>query len=120
MPGPRIEVPSRSAREVAELETFAPHDAVLPHVAAVVTQCALSTLSKVLANGLPMVCLPVIGDQPANAARIEALGAGIRLGHEASSAAIGDAIRNVLDEAAFRGAAERYGPHSGKTPTKLW
>ena len=53
-----------------QVEPFVPHEVVLPYVSAVVTQCGLSTVTKVLAAGLPMVCLPVLGDQPANAARI--------------------------------------------------
>ena len=54
-----------------QVEQFVPHEGVLPHVSAVVTQCGLSTITKVLAAGLPMVCLPVLGDQPANAARVD-------------------------------------------------
>ena len=91
-----------------QFETFVQHEAVLPHVSAVVTQCGLSTISKTLARGLPMVCLPVLGDQPANAARIDRLGAGLRLSHDAPPTAIGDAIRRVIDEPAFRSAAESY------------
>ena len=62
-----------------QVESFVPHEAVLPHVSAVVAQCGLSTIMKVLAAGLPMVGLPVLGDQPANAVRIEAAGAGVQL-----------------------------------------
>jgi UDP:flavonoid glycosyltransferase YjiC (YdhE family) len=106
--GPALAGESFDAPPNAQLETFVPHEAVLPHVSAVVTQCGLSTISKVLVRGLPMVCLPVLGDQPANAVRIEALGAGIRLTQHATPAAIRSAVRRVLDKPRFRVAAERY------------
>ena len=89
-----------------QVETFIAHEAVLPYTSAVVTQCGLSTITKVLAAGLPMVCLPVLGDQPANAARIEATGAGVRLPMDASASTIGQAVLRVLDDPAFRQAAQ--------------
>ena len=65
-------------------------------------------MSKVLAHGRPMVCLPLLGDQPSSAARIERLGAGLRLPPDARPAAIGAAVRRVLDEPAFRLSAESH------------
>jgi UDP:flavonoid glycosyltransferase YjiC (YdhE family) len=63
---------------------------------------------KVLAAGLPMVCLPVLGDQPANAARITATGAGVRLPKGASATAIRDAVTRILDDRRYRQAAQRF------------
>jgi UDP:flavonoid glycosyltransferase YjiC (YdhE family) len=68
----------------------------------------LSTITKVLAAGLPMVGLPVLGDQPANAARIVAAGAGLRLPKEASATTIGEAVRRILDDSRFRRSAGRF------------
>jgi UDP:flavonoid glycosyltransferase YjiC (YdhE family) len=106
--GPALAQESFDAPANVQVETFVPHEAVLPHVSAVVTQCGLSTISKTLARGLPMVCLPVLGDQPSNAARIGRLGAGLRLSPDASPTVIGNAIQRVIDEPAFRSAAEKY------------
>ena len=106
--GPTLTQESFDTPANVQLETFVPHEAVLPHVSAVVTQCGLSTISKTLACGLPMVCLPILGDQPGNAARIERLGAGLRLSQDAPPVEIGNAVRRVLDEPAFRFAAEKY------------
>ncbi len=106
--GPSLTNESFDRPANVQFETFVAHEAVLPHVSAVVTQCGLSTISKTLARGLPMVCMPILGDQPANAVRIEHLGAGLRLSHDAPPAVIGNAIRRVLDEPAFRSAAESY------------
>jgi MGT family glycosyltransferase len=91
-----------------QVEAFVPHEAVLPYASAVVTQCGMSTITKVLAAGLPMVCLPVLGDQPANAARIEAAGAGVRLPMDASPPTIARAVRQVLADPRFGQAAQRF------------
>jgi UDP:flavonoid glycosyltransferase YjiC (YdhE family) len=106
--GPTLTQESFDTATNVQFETFVPHEAVLPHVSAVVTQCGLSTISKTLARGLPMVCLPILGDQPSNAARIERLGAGLRLSPDAPPTQIGNAIRRLLEEPAFRTAAEEY------------
>jgi MGT family glycosyltransferase len=92
----------------AQLETVVPHEVVLPHVAAVVTQCGFSTITKSLAHGVPLVAIPVLGDQPANAARIMTLGVGIRLRRDAAAPAIADAIHRVIDQATYRQAAQRF------------
>ena len=103
-----------------QVETFVAHEAVLPYVSAVITQCGLSTITKVLAAGLPMVCLPVLGDQPANAARIGAIGAGVRLAMDASASTIGGAVRRVLDDHAFRHAAQHFAATlATENPTQL-
>src|SRR3954471_20413925 len=54
----------------ARLERYVPHSAVLPMAAAMVTQCGLGTMGKALSHGVPLVCLPLLGDQPENAARV--------------------------------------------------
>ena len=93
------------------LETFVPHDAVMPLASAMVTQCGLGTLVKALSMGLPLVCLPLVADQPGNAALVAAHGAGVRLHPRASPAHIAIAIRRVLTESSFREAAGRLASH---------
>ena len=105
--GPSLNPLDFTAPLNARLESFANHTAVLPHVAAVVTQSGLSTVTKALAHGVPLICIPVIDEQRENAARIEALGAGIRLAPSASSDQIRTAISRVLNEPHFRQAALR-------------
>jgi MGT family glycosyltransferase len=89
-------------------ERFVPHAAVLPRVQLMVTQCGLGTLMKGLAHGVPLVCLPVLGDQHDNAARVVALGAGVRLRADASVDAIRDAIDRVATDARYRRAAQAF------------
>ena len=105
--GPSLNPLDFTAPFNVRLESFVPHAAVLPHVAAVVTQCGLSTVTKALAHGVPLICLPVIDEQRENAARIEALGAGIRLDASARPNQIRSAIGRVLHEPHFREAAQR-------------
>ncbi len=89
------------------VETFVPHGSVLPRAAAIVTQCGLGTVMKALAHGVPLVCIPLIGDQPDNASRIETLGAGVRLPPDADAGCIRAAIERVLTDPAYRLGAQR-------------
>jgi UDP:flavonoid glycosyltransferase YjiC (YdhE family) len=79
----------------------------MPHAAAVVSHCGHGTVMKALAAGVPLVCLPMGRDQFEVAARVVALGAGVRLRPGASSAAIARAVRTVLEDPSYRSAARR-------------
>jgi UDP:flavonoid glycosyltransferase YjiC (YdhE family) len=90
------------------IETHVPHAALLPRCDAVVSHGGSGTLIDALAAGLPQVVLPMGADQPLNAARVEALGAGVVLDPlRATAVEIGAAVRTVLDKPGYRAAAER-------------
>ena len=89
------------------LTDFVPHALVLPQVAAIVSQCGHGTVMKALAHGIPLVCLPLIGDQPGVAARVVHAGAGVRLSRDAPPTHIRTAIQRVLREPGFREGAQR-------------
>ena len=72
-----------------------------------VTQCGLGTLMKALAHGVPLVCIPLVGDQPDNAARVVAHGAGIRLERDTTPEKIRAAIQHILTQPGFGEAARR-------------
>ena len=55
------------------------------------------------------ICVPILGDQPDNAARVVARGAGIRVSPDALPEQIAAAIQRVLSDQSFRGAAQRLG-----------
>ena len=103
--GPALDPAAFEAPENARLERFVPHASVLPHAATMITQCGLGTVVKALSHGVPMLCLPVLGDQPENAARVVARGAGIRLSGDAAPGEIATAIGRLLREPQFREAA---------------
>ena len=105
--GPALDPAQFKAPSNVRLEAFVPHSAVLPHAKATVTQCGLGTLMKALAHGVPVVCIPLVGDQPENAARVVAHGAGIRLERGAISEQIRSAIQRVLTQPRFGESARR-------------
>jgi MGT family glycosyltransferase len=107
--GPSLGASEFAAPPNVTLETFVPHAAVLPHVTAMVTQCGLGTTMKVLAHGVPLICMPLVGDQLDNAARVVARGAGVRLGPDATPDQIRAAIQQVLREPSFRDRARHLG-----------
>jgi UDP:flavonoid glycosyltransferase YjiC (YdhE family) len=87
----------------------APHDLVMKDVSAVITQGGHGTVIRALANGVPQLILPMARDQAANAARVEARGAGLRLPPSASHAEIAAAINRLVTEPQFKAAARRVG-----------
>lgn len=105
--GPALDPAQFKGSLNVRLEAFVSHSAVLPHAKAMVTQCGLGTLMKALAHGVPVVCIPLVGDQPENAARVVAHGAGIRLERDASSGEIRSAIQRVLTQPGFGESARR-------------
>jgi UDP:flavonoid glycosyltransferase YjiC (YdhE family) len=86
---------------------FVSHEAVLPHMAAVITHGGMSTVATALAAGVPMVCVPQGRDQPLNAARVQELGAGLMVPPDAPPQALAAAVRTVLAESRFATAAQR-------------
>ena len=105
--GPALDPGRFAATPDVVVAPFVPHAAVLPRAAALVTQCGLGTVTKALAHGVPLVCLPLVGDQPDNAARVVARGAGLRLPGDAAVERIADAVARVLAEPGFRAGARR-------------
>ena len=87
----------------------APHNAILPHAAAVITHGGHGTLIKALAADVPVLVLPMGRDQLDNAARVSERGVGLRLEPDATSEEIAAAVRALLDEPEFRQATSRLG-----------
>jgi MGT family glycosyltransferase len=85
----------------------APHREVLEHAAVVVTHAGHGTVIKSLAAGVPVVALPMGRDQPDNAARLVAAGAGVALKPSAKAATIRDAVAGVLATESYTAAARR-------------
>jgi MGT family glycosyltransferase len=78
------------------------HSEVFPHADVVVTHAGHGTVMRALAHGLPLVCLPMGRDQNDNAALVAHRGAGLKLSRNANSHRIGQAIKRVLGDSAFR------------------
>jgi len=117
--GPSLNKDEFTSSPNVVFEPFTPHSAVLPHVAAIVSQCGLGTLSKALTHGVPLLCIPLVGDQPDNAARIVAHGAGLRLLPGASAEQIRASLSKVLDVPGYRAAAQRMGMQIAQTTPEI-
>ncbi len=86
-----------------------PHGQVFPLASAVVTHGGHGTVIRALAHGAPIVCIPFGRDQPANAARIVAHGAGLKLDKQADVTSIRQAIQRIISEPTFRESARQLG-----------
>ena len=99
------------------IENWWPQQGVMPHAHAMIGHGGFGTTLTALASGVPMVVLPLFADQPHNAARVAAVGAGIAL--EGGGAAIGqlhEALLRVLHEESFRHNARRIAEEVDRLP----
>ncbi|GAA1984637.1 glycosyltransferase [Catenulispora subtropica] len=81
---------------------------LMPHLDAVVSHGGLNTVCEALAHGVPLVVAPIKGDQPINAAQVEAAGAGRRVSFaRVRPDALRAALLAVLDDPSHRAAAAR-------------
>ncbi|HEY1560584.1 MAG TPA: nucleotide disphospho-sugar-binding domain-containing protein, partial [Caulobacteraceae bacterium] len=90
------------------LERDVPHETLAPMADLVVTHAGHGTLSFALAAGVPMLCLPGGGDQPANADRVVALELGERLDLGAAPEVVAEAVRRLLADKALRERARAF------------
>jgi glycosyltransferase, MGT family len=85
---------------------YAPQLELLKRAAAVITHAGLNTVLESLAEGVPLVAIPLGNDQPGVAARVAALGAGIVITPSRLSAArLRAALQAVLQHPSYRSAA---------------
>ncbi|WP_205697471.1 glycosyltransferase [Conexibacter sp. SYSU D00693] len=104
-PGPELE---RFADAPANVEVlrWLPQEDVLPWADAVVCHGGSGSTTGALAAGVPLVVMPMFADQPQNAARVAAAGAGIAVtGHE--PAPVRAAVERLLAEPSYGKAARR-------------
>jgi UDP:flavonoid glycosyltransferase YjiC (YdhE family) len=103
------------------VERYVPQSRVLPRCAAVICHAGFNTLIGAFAHGLPAACLPLAADQPVNAQRCAAAGAGLNCANapatdprgplvDPATLRPGDvarALSRLLDDPAFANAATR-------------
>jgi UDP:flavonoid glycosyltransferase YjiC (YdhE family) len=107
--GPAIEPASLTAPDNAVVVRSAPHAQLVPAAAVVITHAGMGTVTRALASGTPLVCLPMGRDQLDVAARVVYAGAGVRLSARAKPAAIRAAAERVMRDPAFETAARQVG-----------
>jgi UDP:flavonoid glycosyltransferase YjiC (YdhE family) len=98
----------RSATNI-RVESFVPHSRVLEHAAVVVCSGGVGLVQKAVAAGVPLVIVPLGGDQPEIARRVVELEAGVRISPEClSSRRLRVAVRDAMvGRGHDRGAASR-------------
>lgn len=90
------------------VEQYIPQTLLLSRCDLVVTHGGFNTMISAISHGLPLLMLPIAADQFENAARIEAVGAGISIQPEQRTAeAIRLAARRLLTEPVWRENARR-------------
>ncbi len=104
--GPALETTQLRIPANARTVTYVPHRSVFPHAALVITHAGWQTINAALADGVPLLCIPDGRDQPDNAARVLACGAGVRARKSASPAKLRRVITAALaDPQLIRGAS---------------
>lgn len=105
----------RALRPAANVAVFATadHDDLMARAALVVTHGGHGTLMRALKYGRPLVVIPGLGgDQPVNAAAVEAWGVGRALPGDATAAAMRDAIAGAI-------ASETFARRAGEISRQL-
>jgi UDP:flavonoid glycosyltransferase YjiC (YdhE family) len=105
--GPAIDPRSIPGAKNVTLRASAPHSAILPSAALVVTHGGHGTVIRALAHGVPILCLPHGRDQSDNAVRIEAIGAGMAISRRSSARAIRRAIARAIEDPSLRAGAKQ-------------
>ncbi|XP_078684777.1 UDP-glucuronosyltransferase 1-2-like [Branchiostoma floridae x Branchiostoma belcheri] len=93
-----------------KLMSWLPQNDLLGHpkTRAFVTHAGSNGVYEALHHGVPMVCLPLFGDQPANAARVVARGLGVKLDFSTVTAdELYRAVLHVLTNNSYRETAAR-------------
>jgi MGT family glycosyltransferase len=105
--GPALEADQLRIPANTRTVAFVPHRTVLPHAALVVTHAGWQTINAALSDGVPLLCVPDGRDQPDNAARVVAAGAGVRVRKKASPRKLRRVIAQALTDPALKRGAER-------------
>jgi zeaxanthin glucosyltransferase len=82
---------------------YAPQAALLKRASLVITHCGLNTTLETLAQGLPLVGIPITNDQPGVATRVEHLGAGLKIPvHQLTTERLRAALHQIQSNPRYR------------------
>jgi UDP:flavonoid glycosyltransferase YjiC (YdhE family) len=99
-------------------ERWVPQREIMSHATAMVCHGGSGTVTMGLAAGVPMAVVPLFADQPWNAERVAALGAGIALDGAAEAiAGLADAVSRLIVDPAYRVNAARVAGEMRSLPT---
>jgi UDP:flavonoid glycosyltransferase YjiC (YdhE family) len=101
----------------AHVEQWVPQRDVTPHAAAIVCHGGSGTVRDGLAGGVPLVVVPLFADQPYNAARVAAVGAGIALPpRQEGFPGLAEAVLQVLREPSYKAKAAEIAADTAALP----
>ncbi|MEV6236030.1 glycosyltransferase [Lentzea sp. NPDC051838] len=100
-------------RERVTFVSFVPLDDLLRDVDVIVTHGGAGTTLAALARGVPLVIVPQGADQPRQAERVSAVGAGVTT----DVAGVPDTVRRCLEDPAIRASAARLADEIAAMPT---
>ncbi|EJQ06385.1 glycosyl transferase [Bacillus cereus] len=93
-----------------KLYNYVPQLEVLQHADVFVTHGGMNSSSEALYYGVPLVVIPVTGDQPFVAKRLTEVGAGIRLNrNELTSQLLRETVKKVMDDVTFKENSRKVG-----------
>jgi UDP:flavonoid glycosyltransferase YjiC (YdhE family) len=91
------------------IEHYVPQLAVLEEATAFITHGGFNSAKEALSLGIPLVVIPIGGDQPYTAERVEALGLGLRVGRdERTPEVIRGRLRAVLADPSYGTRARAF------------
>jgi UDP:flavonoid glycosyltransferase YjiC (YdhE family) len=103
--GPALETEGLRVPANVTAIDYLPHRTALPHAALMITHAGWQTINAALVEGVPLLCLPDGRDQPDNAARVVAVGAGLRASKNASPRHLQSMIETALTDRGLREGA---------------
>ena len=87
---------------------YAPQLEIVKRATAVITHAGINTALESLAEGVPLVCIPMGNDQPGVAARVAMRGAGLVVPlRKLNVKRLRSALRTVLEDGSYRRAARK-------------
>jgi MGT family glycosyltransferase len=87
---------------------FAPQLEIVKRASVVITHAGVNTVLESLAEGVPLVCIPLGNDQPGVAARVAAHAAGVVVPpRKANAKRLRSAVQAVLEDESYRRAARK-------------
>jgi UDP:flavonoid glycosyltransferase YjiC (YdhE family) len=98
-------VPNLAPAVNTVVREWLPHDLVLPGARVVITHGGHGSVLAALLHGLPVLCLPLVADQPFVSQLVVDHGAGIALPPSASASEIRAAVEALLSDERFAAAA---------------
>lgn len=104
--GPALDTAALRIPANTQTTPFVAHRSVFPHASLVITHAGWQTINAALADGVPLLCIPDGRDQPDNAARVLAVGAGIRARKHTPPRKLRRLIAQALGEPALKQHAQ--------------